>query len=114
VKITHPGEVGQSHIHAAVYYLPGTTNWFTPYGGLPVVLWDPSIQTSNANFRVRTNRFGFTITGTTNIPIVIEVSTNLSVSNWNALQSCTLTNSSIHFGKPIAPSRPSEGLSKRA
>jgi hypothetical protein len=84
---------------AIVYYLPGTTGWYTPFGGRPAVLWNPQIQTS-ASFRVLSNPFGFTITGTTNIPIVVEASTNLRNGAWSPLQTCTLTNGSIYFSDP--------------
>ncbi len=82
---------------ATVYYLPGTTGWTNPYAGLPAVLWNPSISTFDASFGVRTNCFGFTITGTTNIPLVVEASTNLRSGAWTPLQSSTLTNGSIYF-----------------
>jgi hypothetical protein len=85
---------------AIVYYLPGTTGWGTTFGGLPTALWNPSIQTTNASFGVRSNRFGFNITGTTNIPIVVEASSNLLTGSWTSLQSCTLTNGSIYFSDP--------------
>jgi hypothetical protein len=49
---------------------------------------------------VRTNRFGFTITGTANIPLVIEACTNLASATWVSLQSCTLTNGSLYFSDP--------------
>jgi hypothetical protein len=78
--------------NATVYYLPGTSGWGSTFGGLPAVLWNPSIQTTNSSFGVWTNQFGFNITGTTSIPVVVEASTNLTVAFWTALQSCTLTN----------------------
>jgi hypothetical protein len=49
---------------------------------------------------VKSNQFGFTITGTTNIPMVLEASTNLSTAGWSPLQTCTLTNGSIYFSDP--------------
>ncbi len=41
------------------------------------------------------NRFGFNVTGTAGIPIVVEASTNLAGGGWTSLRSCTLTNGSI-------------------
>jgi hypothetical protein len=67
------------------------------YDGFPVALWNPQLQTSNGSFGVKGNQFGFSITGTTNIPIVVEGCTNLANASWTALQSCTLTNGSIYF-----------------
>jgi hypothetical protein len=86
--------------NATIYYLPGTTNWFSPFGGRPAVLWNPQAQTSDASFGVRTNRFGFNITGTTNIPIVLESCTNLANPAWVALLTCNLTNGSVYFSDP--------------
>jgi len=80
------------------YYLPGTTNWGTSFGGRPAILWNPQFQVGNAAFGVRSNRFGFTITGTTNIPIVLEAGTNLANPVWVWLQTGTLTNGSIYYG----------------
>jgi hypothetical protein len=86
--------------NVTVYYLPGTTGWGPSFGGRPAVLWNPSIQTTNASFGVRTNRFGFSITGTANIPIVVEASVDLATASWTPLQTCTLTNGSIYFSDP--------------
>jgi len=48
-----------------------------------------------------TNRFGFTITGPASVPITVRATTNLaSATSWTTVQSCTLTNGSIHFSDP--------------
>jgi len=83
-----------------VYYLPGTTGWTSTFGGRLAVLWNPQVQTSGSSFGVRTNRFGFNITGTANIPIVVEACTNLANGGWTTLQSCTITNGSVYFSDP--------------
>jgi hypothetical protein len=83
--------------NAIAYYLPGTMNWGSTLGGRPAVLWNPLILTSGLKFGVRTNRFGFNIIGTTNIPIVVEACTDAANASWTPLQSCTLTNGSIYF-----------------
>jgi hypothetical protein len=88
-------------VRATAYCLPGTAGWdtFNTHSGLnfPAVLWNAQVQTGDGNFGVRTNRFGFTITGTANIPIVVEACTNLVCPAWTPLQSCTMTNGSISF-----------------
>jgi hypothetical protein len=88
--------------NVTVYYLPGTSGWenFAQLTGLPTMLWNPQVQTSDASFGVRTNCFCFTITGTTNIPIVLEACTNLANPTWIPLQSCTLTNGLLYFSDP--------------
>jgi BspA type Leucine rich repeat region (6 copies) len=85
-----------------VYYLPGTTRWGSTFGGSLAVLWNPQAQ----NAGVRFSRFGFNITGPTNIPFVVEVSTNLGRASWTALQTCTLTNGSVYFSDPQSTKYP--------
>jgi hypothetical protein len=80
-----------------IYYLPRTTGWTSTFGGRPAVLWNPLAQTNDASFGVRQNRFGFNISGTPDIPIVVEASTSLAAQSWVPLQSCTLTNGLIYF-----------------
>jgi len=95
---------------ATVYYLPGTMGWGSTFGGCPTVLWNPQAQTSDASFGVHTNQFGFNITGTANIPIVVEANWSLRPSSggdWTPLQSCTLTNGSIYFSDPQWTNYPS-------
>jgi len=64
------------------------------------VLWNPQAQTGDASFGVRQNRFGFNITGTAGIPIVVEASADLAARLWVPLQSCMLTNGLIYFSDP--------------
>jgi hypothetical protein len=78
------------------YYLPGTTGWsntFASSPAIPAVLWNPKGQSSG----VRSNQFGFTITGTANIPVEVEACTNLASPVWTPIQSLTLTNGSVYF-----------------
>jgi hypothetical protein len=87
------------------YYLPGTTGWggFSANTGHPAALWNPLIQTGDGSFGVQNGQFGFNITGTTNIPIVVEASTSLAGSVWTPLQSLTLTNGTYYFSEPFQP-----------
>jgi hypothetical protein len=89
-----------SGVNPTLYYLPGTYGWDQWFVGPPAVLWNPQMQTSGASFGVRTNRFGFTIAGTPNIPMVVEACTSLAQPAWVPLQSCTLTNGSLYFSDP--------------
>jgi hypothetical protein len=95
-----------SGIPGTVYYLPGATGWTNPFAGLPVVLWNPVIQTEDGSFGVWSNQFGFTITGTANIPVVVEACTNLANPTWIPLLAGTLTNGSLYFGDPAWPYYP--------
>jgi hypothetical protein len=88
---------------STAYYLPGTTGWaeFSAKTGIPAVLWNPLIQAGGASFGVQGNQFGFNVTGTTNIPIVVEVCTNLAQPVWAPLRSMTLTNGLVYFSEPL-------------
>jgi hypothetical protein len=83
--------------NTTVYYLPRTTGWTSTFGGRPAVLWNPQAQTIDGSFGVRQNRFGFNITGTPDIPLVVEATTNLAAQSWVPLQSSKLTNGLIYF-----------------
>jgi hypothetical protein len=63
------------------------------------MLWNPQVQ-SDASFGVRTNRFGFNITGTSNLVIVVEACTNLVNPIWSPLGTNILTNCSSYFSDP--------------
>ncbi len=60
----------------------------------------PVFQTINTRFGSTDNAFGFTITGTTNIIIVIEACTNLIQPAWLPLQTNVLTNTVLKFSDP--------------
>jgi hypothetical protein len=87
-------------VNATNYYLPGTSGWTNLFAGLPALLWNPQAQTSDGSFGVQNNQFGFNITGTTNIPIVVEACTNFASPIWQPLQTSTVTNGSIYFNDP--------------
>jgi hypothetical protein len=96
--------VFQNAYQATVYYLPGTTGWGATFGDFfgyrPTALWNPQVQTGSPDFGVRTNRFGFRISGTTNIPIVVEACTDFTTLTWVPLHSGKLTNGSLYFSDP--------------
>jgi hypothetical protein len=85
------------------YYLPGTTGWttFAAQSGASTVLWNPTIPIHDPSFGVHNNQFGFNLTGTPNIPIVVEACTNLANPQWTSLLTCNVTNGSIYFSDPM-------------
>jgi hypothetical protein len=91
---------GKPASSAQIYYLPGATGWGTYFDGFSTALWNPQAQTADGQFGVRSNHFGFNITGTTNIPVTVEICTNLSGGIWTAAQSVRLTNGSYYFSDP--------------
>jgi hypothetical protein len=60
----------------------------------------PQVQTSYAGLGVRTNQFGFTITGTCNTVVVVEASTNLANPTWSPLGTNTLIGGWSYFSDP--------------
>ena len=86
-----------------VYYLPGTTGWGATFGGVPVVCWNPQAQ----GLGVQTNQFGFTITGSSNLVIVVEASTNLANPVWVPVSTNTLTGGASYFSDPQWTNTPS-------
>ena len=92
-----------------VYWLPGTTGWGTTFGGRPTALWflpNPLILTTAPNFGVQTNQFGFIISWATNVPVVVEASTNLAKPTWYPISTNTLTNGSSCFSDPQCTNYP--------
>ena len=85
---------------ATIYYLPGTTGWGATFFGRPTRLWNPLMQSSGPSFGVGPAGFGFNITGTVDIPIVVEACTNLVNATWVLLQSLNLTNGAFYFSDP--------------
>jgi hypothetical protein len=83
--------------NATVYYRAGTLGWASTFAGAPAVLWEPLIPVNDASFAVRANGFGFRITGTTNIPIMVEGCTDLAGGPWIWLQTASLTNGFFDF-----------------
>ena len=81
--------------NAIVYYLPGTDGWSNMFAGRPAMLWNPSITGVNAG--VGTSGVTLHITGTTNIPIAVEVSDNLLTGFWEQLETNILTTGSLNF-----------------
>ena len=62
------------------------------------MLWNPLVQTSGSSFGVRAGQFGFTITGTSGLVIVVEASADLA--NWTPVGTNTLTGGSSYFSDP--------------
>lgn len=63
----------------------------------------PQVQASDGSFGVRSNQFGFTITGTSNlvVVVVVEASTNLVNPTWSPLRTITLNGDSFYFTSPV-------------
>jgi hypothetical protein len=79
-----------------IYYLPRATGWET----YSAYCWNPVANVNKVGVGQQTNGFSFSITGTADIPILVEACTNLLNPSWTPLQACTLTNGLILFREP--------------
>jgi hypothetical protein len=101
-----PGFVGLfiffNDTNLTVYYLPGTTGWddFALLTGVPTALWLPAMQTSDDSFGVQNNQFGFNINWASGQTVVVEACTNLANSDWQPVQTNTLTTGTAYFSDP--------------
>ena len=85
---------------ATVYYLPGTTGWGSTFGSVPAVLWNPVIQSWGPNFGVDNHQFGFNITCSNNVTVVVEACDDLAGAVWTPLETVTLTDGLYYFTDP--------------
>ena len=92
--------------HTVAYYLPGTTGWtqFAHIAFLPTMLWNPQVQ-NDSSFGVQANQFGFNITGSSNLVLVVEACTNFANPVWQPVGTNTLntiigTKGSSYFSDP--------------
>jgi hypothetical protein len=89
--------------NGTVYYLPGTAGWGPTFGGLPTALWMlpyPLILNNGPGFGAQTNGFGFTISWATNLPVVVEATTNLADPVWTPVATNTLAGGWSYFSDP--------------
>jgi hypothetical protein len=90
-----------------IYYLPGTSGWGSEFTNRPTLLWRPQIQANGGMFGIRSNSFGFNITGSSNLVVLVSACTNLSNPSWIALQTVILANGTNYFSERLYTNSPS-------
>lgn len=85
---------------AVLYYLPGFPLWAEISLGRPTVLWNPEIAQNDGSFGVKDGKFGFTITGTADIVVVVETSRSLENPAWARVGRYVLAGGSAYFTDP--------------
>jgi hypothetical protein len=78
---------------ATVYYFPETGGWTEKLGERQAFLWNPQMLAGAAG----PDGFGFTVTGSSNLVLVVEACTNLLSPAWSPVGTNTLTEGSSHF-----------------
>ena len=85
---------------ATCYYLPAATGWATTFDGLPTQVWNPQMQSPGNLFGAQSNCFGFHISASTNLTVVVEACDGFTDPFWQTLQTITLTNGTACFYDP--------------
>jgi hypothetical protein len=67
------------------------------FSGAPTALWNPAVVPAG----MQNGKFGVTVTGNTNIPVLLEGCTNLANPVWTPLTNVVLTNGSFYFSEPM-------------
>lgn len=103
--ISPGGSMFDPHFQVTVYYLPGTTGWTSLYAWQRAQLWNPRL--TNLTPATGTPGMSFTVTGTPEIPIAVEVTSNLLAGPWTRLSTTTVPPSgAIDFTDPDAADQP--------
>jgi hypothetical protein len=83
-----------------IYYSSSSSGWSNGIFSVTALLWNPIIQTKTNTFGIKTNRFGFTITGLSGLPVVIWATTDLYYPNWQVIRTNLQTGGSSYFSDP--------------
>jgi hypothetical protein len=87
-----------------VFYGAGNATLYYPAGNAG---WNPTLQTDSVGINTQTNLFGFTITGSNGLAVVVEASTNLAGSVWSPAGTNILSGGSSWFGDTDWTNHPS-------
>ncbi len=104
---TNDSTVFSGDTHGIVYYLPKTTGWGATFDGLPTALWLPQVQSGDAAFGVKSNKFGFNINWVGNRVVVVKAATNLVSPVWLPVSTNTLSGGASYFSDPHWTNYPS-------
>jgi hypothetical protein len=74
-----------------IFCLPGASGWGATYGGCPTVVWRPQALTRDVAFGVRSNQFGFNISGASGMMVVVEAADTLANPVWIPVATKTLS-----------------------
>jgi hypothetical protein len=85
--------------NATIYYTPETLGWSDWWCQHEAVLWNPQAE-PDLTFGVSSNLFGFTISGTIGLQVVVDAATNMANPVWIPLRTNVLTGGSSYFSDP--------------
>ena len=92
---------------STLYYLPAfASNWPATLASRPTRLWNPTIQ-RDTSFGFASGLFGFNISGTPDMPVKVEATTNLASGVWTLVVNANLNSSgTLSFTDPASTSLP--------
>jgi hypothetical protein len=83
--------------NVTIYYPADAAGWDSTVAGKPALVWNPRIVTDDSNFGIVADQFGFTITGSRGVVVIVETTPNLTMPNWAPVQTNTLSGDPIYF-----------------
>jgi hypothetical protein len=83
-----------------IYNLPGATGWNPTLAGVSVVLWNPQAQTGDGSFGIQNYQFGFNVTGSSNLLVIVEGCTDLANPIWTPVGTNILVGGWSYFSDP--------------
>jgi hypothetical protein len=84
--------------YLTLYYLPATSGWGPFLANRPAILWNAAI--SPATVGLHSNGFGFQITASSDVLVLVEASREMS--NWTPVRTLTLSNGQADFTDPTS------------
>jgi hypothetical protein len=83
-----------------IYYTADADGWTSTVGGRPATLWNPRIVTDDGKLGFSLNQFGFTVSGSSGVVVIVETTADLSNPNWAPIGTNTLTTATWSFQTP--------------
>jgi hypothetical protein len=83
-----------------IYYTADANGWTSTVGGRPATLWNPRIVTDDGKLGFSLNQFGFTVSGSSGVVVIVERTVDLSNPSWTPIETNTLSAATWSFQTP--------------
>jgi len=90
--------------YSVIYYRPGAAGWGTTFAGRPALPCNPHVQNGSAG--LRGGQFGFSVTGSYGLRIVVEASANPANPVWVPMATNAMGFGSYYFSDPTSMQYP--------
>jgi hypothetical protein len=92
---------------AAFFRPPNAAGWGSTFAGYPISVWVPTLVTNDPVFGVKANQFGFTVTGSEGLTVILEGSVTLENPKWVPIATNVVSGGSTYLKDPASPASPS-------